>query len=182
MKKWAVFILLFAFSTAVLAKDTLVTTQGRKYHGVVIARRSGNWVIRTSDGSVVEIPEAITAMIIRDKIVYDIANGQKYYLDVKRPFMPFMILGVAAGAYGYKRFADYDKLHRAAEEQRQSFPDEVINTNDQKTALAEGIVSMLVCAGSFYIALRPLKVKVPMGTIELSLQAPRPGIMVSMRF
>jgi len=182
MRKLIIIILLISFAGAVMAKDILVTIQGKKYHGTVIDRRGGNFVIRTADGSVVEIPESITAQIIRGNIVYDLKLGQKYYLEVRRPFLPFIILGVAAGAYGYKRFNDYADLHRAAEEQRKLFPEEVVNTKDQKTALAEGIVSVLVCAGSFYIALKPMKVKVSMGTIELSMQAPRPGVMLSFKF
>lgn len=182
MQKLLVFILIFCFVTGVIAKDTLVTIQGKKYHGTVINRSGGNWIMRTSDGAVVEIPESITIRIIRGNIVYDMELGQKYYLEVKRPFLPFAILGIAAGAYSYKRFADYSKLHRDAEAQRAAFPDEVINTSDQKGALAEGVVSLLVSAGSFYIAFRPLKVKVNMGTIELSLQSPRPGVTLSFQF
>jgi hypothetical protein len=182
MRKLIIIVLLISFAGAVMAKDTLVTLQGKKYHGTVIDRRGGNWVIRTEDGSVVEIPESITAKIIRGNIVYDIQLGQKYYLEVRRPFLPFIVLGVAAGAYGYKRFNDYADLHKSAEAELQDQGQDVTNTKDQKTALAEGIASLLVCAGSFYIALRPLKVKVDMGTIELSLQAPRPGVMLSLKF
>ena len=182
MKKVIVIILLISFAGTVMAKHTLVTLQGKKYHGTIIDRRGGNFVIRTEDGSVVEIPESITAKILQGNIVYDLELGQKYYLEVRRPFLPFIVLGVAAGAYGYKRFNDYSELHSAAEEQRKLFPDGVVNTSDQKTAIAEGIVSMLVCAGSFYIALKPMKIKVPMGTIELSFQAPRPGVMLSLKF
>jgi len=184
MKKLAVLVLVFCMAGALAAKDTIVTRQNKKYYGVVIDRKGGHFVIRITDGSIVEIPEENVSKITRDNVVYDLEAGLKYYLEVKRPFLPFVVLGVAAGAYAVKRFNDYADLHREAEEElaQGGAVGAVINTRDQKQAIAEGIVSTLFSVGSFYIAVRPMKVKVGMGTIELSMQAPRPGVMLSLRF
>ena len=97
-----------------------------------------------------------------------------YYIEVKRPFLPLAILGIGAGIYAVKEFQDYQ------ENQRKTNETGVQDLSSSKNALALGIASTLISLGSFYIALRPLEIKVPIGKIKMSVMPG--GVRLAMNF
>ena len=60
------------------------------------------------------------ARINRDNQILDFITGERYYLEVRRPYLPFAVLSIATGAYAVNRFQEYDRLHKKAEKQRES--------------------------------------------------------------
>ena len=152
-----------------LADDIIVTKRGRKYHGKVIRITEKGFVVRTVEGSVIVLPKVNISKIYRENKVLDFEEGMSYYLEIRRPFLPFVVLGIASGAYAVNRFNAYKdekdriKLGDAAQSG-------VKDTDDKSsTYLAWSIVSGLFSIGSFYVAIRPMEVKVPIGRLKLSM-------------
>jgi hypothetical protein len=154
--------------------DILETRKGVKYRGKILkiqdTKEGKAIVIKTDEGGTVAVFQKEVARIYRDNQVLDFMTGERYYLEVRRPYLPFAILGIATGAYAVNQFQEYNRLHDKAERERKEadVTSDTINTSDQKTAMALGIVSGIVSVGSFYVAVRPMEIKVPMGKINLS--------------
>lgn len=179
MKKIIVFFLLLVFSTHVFGADIIITKQKKKYHGKVIKITEKGFVIRIVDGTVIVLPKSNVSQIIRGKNVFDIENKVRYYIEVRRPYLPFVVLGIAAGVYCVDRFQEYQKER---ERIKNSIPqDELKNVDDKSgTYLAWSVVSGLFSIGSFYVAFKPLEVKIPMGQLNLSATPNR--VMLSFHF
>ncbi len=107
-----------------------------------------------------------------------------YYLEVRRPFLPFVVLGIATGAYALGKYREYQDKKTQAEQAIDDLPgqgqDYTYLDDQSKKALAWSIVSGLFSVGSFYVALRPLEVKVPIGKINLSTTSS--GISIALHF
>ena len=108
-------------------------------------------------------------------------GDQKYQLGVRRPFLPFAVLGVVTGAYAVKSFGDY-KAER--DRVKNATPADLQNIDDKsKTFLAYSVVSALFSVGSFYIAFKPMEVRIPLERIErISFNATSSGISVAFHF
>lgn len=179
MKRLVSIILLLCFVPQVFCADVIVTKKNRKYHGTVVAKNEKGFVIKTVEGSFVVVPEDHVSKIIRGNLVYDLEEKMKYHLEVRRPFLPFLVLGLATAAYSVKKYQDY-RTHRDQAEEEKIGP-EYTNLSDQsKKDLAWCIVSGLFSAGSVYVALRPMEVKVPIGRISLSSTST--GVTLALHF
>ena len=182
MKIIICFLLCLCFISQAFGGDIILTKQNRKYNGKVIKRTAKGFVVRTVEGSVVVIPSENMKMIYQGNKVYNFDEGLAYYLEKRRPFLPFVILSVAAGAYSVRKYRDYQDHHDQAEAEKliEAGP-EYTNLKDQsKKDLAWCVVSGLFSLGSFYVALKPMEVRVPIGRINLSM-APR-GVTLALHF
>jgi len=160
------------------AADTIVTKKNRKYHGKVIKIIDKGFVVRTVEGSIIVIPKENISKIFRGNKVLDLEEGMSYYLEVRRPFLPFIVLSIATGAYAVKKFQDYQNER---ERVKNSTLGDLVDTSDKsKTHLAWCIASGLFSLGSFYVAIRPMEVKVPIGRINVSTTSN--GITVALHF
>lgn len=183
MKKAIFILLIFFFIPQVLGADLIVTKQNARYRGKVIKITDKGFVVKTVEGTVIVLPKDQIYKIYReDKTILDFVEGTRYYIQVKRPFLPFVFLGIAAGAYAVNKFQDYQLHHRQAEDEKiQNAGPDYQNLNDQsKRDLAWCIVSGLFSAGSFYVAFRPMEVKVPLGRINVSTTSN--GVTVALHF
>ena len=179
MKRAICILLLFCMVPSVFATDIIVTKAKKKYHGKVIKiTDNGGYVVRVTDGTVIVLPKTSISKIIRDNTILDFEAGMRYYLEVRRPFLPFAVLGVATGIYSINKFQDYSEHKKLADEQEDEADADWLQ--ESKKDLAWGIVSGLFCIGSFFIALRPLEVKVPMGRINLSTTSK--GVILAFHF
>lgn len=172
--RWLIFILLLLMASRIFALDILETRKGAKYRGKIVkvqnTKEGKAFVMKTEQGSTIAIFQKNVARIYRGNQVIDLVTGERYYLQVRRPYLPFAVLGIASGAYAVNRFQEYNRLHDKAEKERREagVDDDTINTKDQKNAMAAGIVSSIVCVGSIYIAIRPMEIKVPIGKVKVS--------------
>jgi hypothetical protein len=178
MRKISVLIVFLWFVPLVFGTDLIILKNGHEYKGQVTKIVDNKFVVKTLEGNVIGIPKANVAKIIRDNKVLDFVAGESYYLETKRPFLPFIVLGVATGAYSVKKFQDY-------QDHRKESNDETLpgyqNMKDQsKKDLAECIVSGLFCAGSVYVAFKPIEVKIPIG--KLNISAVPNGVMLALHF
>jgi hypothetical protein len=165
--KTAVWLVTLGLFSNVLAMDTIITKQNRKYQGKVVKNTEKGFVIQTLDGSMVVLAKSGIAKIYRDNKLLDFETGMSYYVEVKRPFLPLGILGIGSGIYAVNRFQAYqDNRREAAKYDTLSLGAEYLGQSKKNLAL--GIVSTIVSLGSFYIALRPLEMKVPIGKIRMS--------------
>jgi hypothetical protein len=184
MKRVVYILLFFCLLSHAIAADVIVTKQNKKYHGTVIKITDNGFVIRTVDGAIFVLPKNQISKIIRNRDILDFDDMTRYYVEIRRPYLPFIVLGGATAAFAVKKYQDYKKERDRINEARESnqVPDDEIKdmTDASKRHLAWCIVSGLFSAGSFYIAFRPMEVKVPMGRINLSM-APN-GVMLSMQF
>lgn len=181
MRKMITIFLVLCFFSHAFGEDIIVTKQKRKYYGKVINRNENGFLLKQADGSVIVIPIENISKILQGKTVYDFEEKMKYILEVRRPFLPFIILGVAAGAYGVKRYQDYQDHHQKAQEALQEPGDDYTYLNDQsKKDLAWCVVSGLFSAGSFFIAFKPLEVRVPIGKLNFSTTSN--GVTLALRF
>ena len=179
MKRVICVILLFCVVSQVLATDVIVTKKGRKFQGKVIRIIEKGFVVRTTDGSVIVLPKNNISKIYRDNKVLDFEEGMSYYLEVRRPFLPFIVLAITSGAYCIDRYGQYRNDKEDAED-AVGDEDELQYLNSSKKALAATIISGLFCVGSFYIALRPMEVRVPIGKIRMS--ATSSGVTLALHF
>ncbi len=108
MKKTATILLLLCLTPHAFAADTIVTKKNQKYHGKVIDRNTKGFVIQTVEGSLVVIPQENISKIIRDNKIYDLEQRISYYLEVRRPFLPFIVMSIVTGAYCVKSFQSYN--------------------------------------------------------------------------
>ena len=170
MKKIAILVLLFALLPQLVRSDVIVTKQNQKYNGKVIKMTEKGFVVRLTTGDAIVLSRDKVAKIYRGNELIDLEMGMRYRITVNRPFLPFAILGFASGGYAVKRFRDYQKTHDSAE---QELVDEGLsdtsNTKDEKKILAESILWGIVSVGSFYVALKPVEVKVPIGRLNVSV-------------
>jgi hypothetical protein len=184
--RWIVISIFLLMATQSFSGDILETRKGVKYCGKIIkiqdTKEGKAVVIKTDEGGTVAVFQKEIARIYRDNQVLDFMTGERYYVEVRRPYLPFAVLGIATGAYAVNRFQEYNRLHDKAERERElaGVDAETINTSDQKNAMALGIVSSLLSVGSFYVAIRPMEIKVPMGKINLS-GIPK-GVRLSLHF
>lgn len=180
MKKWIVFFFVLCLVPQLFGQDTIVTKKNKKFQGRVVERSPDGFVIRTTDGNRIVIPTDNILKIVRGNTVYDFEERVKYYLEVRRPFLPFIVLGIASGAYGIKKYQDYSDNRRKANDALAGggIPADYQYLNDQsKRDMAWCIVSGLFSAGSFYVAFKPMEVKVPIGPINIGFH-PR-GVTVA---
>jgi hypothetical protein len=184
MRKIIIMGLFLFFVPYLFGADTIVTKQNKKYHGKVIKITEQGFVIRTVDGTVIVLPKTSVTKIVRDDLVLDLEKGERYRVESKRPFLPFVILGVATGAYAVREFQNYQDHSRRAQDKLDeldsSDPDYTYLLDQSKRSLAYSIVSGLFCIGSFYVALRPLEVRVPLGRINLG--ATPQGVTLALHF
>ena len=168
MKRAVIIILLLGFGLTAWGSDTIVTKSNQKHRGTVVNKNDQGYVMRMKDGTLVVVPIQDISRIVRNNKVYDFEKRMGYYLETKRPFLPFIILGVAAGAYSVKRFQDYLK-ERDRVEAREGDDDVQDLTDKSGSHLAWSVASGLVGAGSFYIAFRPMQIMVPIGPINVGV-------------
>ncbi len=170
MKKIAILVLLLALIPQLVRSDVIVTKQNQKYNGKVIKITEKGFVVRLTSGDAIVIPKNKISKIYRGDELLDLEMGMRYRITVNRPFLPFAILGAASGGYAIKRYRDYTKAHKDAEKE---LVDEGLsdtsNTKDEKKILAESILWGILSVGSFYVALKPIEVKVPIGRLNLSI-------------
>ena len=184
MKRLISIILCVCFVSQLVAADVIVTKNNRRYNGTVVRIIDRGFVVRTAEGNVILIPKDSIARIYRDNKVLDFEEGMSYYLEVRRPFLPFVVLGIATGAYALGKYREYQDKKTQAEQAIDDLPgqgqDYTYLDDQSKKALAWSIVSGLFSVGSFYVALRPLEVKVPIGKINLSTTSS--GISIALHF
>ena len=178
MKKVVCIIVLCLWTTSAFGADIIVTKQKQKYHGKVVRIIDRGFVVRTVEGSVIVIPKENISKIYRENKVLDFEERMSYYINVRRPFLPFIVLGAAAAAYSVKKYNDYSNERNRI---NSSTPEDLVNMEDKsKTHLAWCVVSGLFSVGSFYIAFKPMEMKVPIGRLNLS--ATSQGITLALHF
>lgn len=171
MKKIVMIILCLMLLPNLVHSDVIITKQNQKYNGKVVKITEKGFVVQLIEGSAIVLPKDNVSMIYRGNELLDLRNGMRYRVMTNRPYLPFAILGAASGGYAIKRFNDYQKVRKAATEEvsQQGLDPNTQNTKDEKKILAESILWGIVSIGSFYIALKPVEVKVPIGRINLSM-------------
>lgn len=181
MKKYYYILLWFVFISNALGADTIITKQNNKYVGSIVNRTEDGFGLRRSDGSMLVVPTEDISKIVRGNIEYNLIEGMKYRLEVRRPFLPFVVLGVVTGAYAVKSYGDYQNER---ERVKALTPTDLQNTDDKsKTYLAYTVVSALFSAGSFYISFKTMEVRIPLERIErISFNATSSGISVAFHF
>ena len=173
---------LICLAPALLGQDIIKTKSNQKYVGkiVKVSKKNRSFVIKTDQGNMVAVKFADVLTVQRGNKIIDLKAGESYYLEVRRPYLPFAILGVASGVYSVSQFQEYqkrkDKFNSGSESGEQNLKD------DSGEAMALGIVSGLVSLGSFYVAIRPLEVKVPIGKVKVSGSPMGNGVMLSLHF
>ena len=183
MRRVAVVILMLCMIPQLLKADIIVTKDNNRYTGKVVKILPKDFAVKLNDGTVIIIPKNKVSQIIRNNIVLDLDQGIRYFVEKRRPFLPFLILGTATGIYSFKKFKDYKDHKKQADDlaAQAGMQEGYQNLNDQsKRDLAYGIVSAIFSVGSYYISLKPMEVKVPMGKINLSA-SPR-GINLALHF
>lgn len=149
--------------------DIIVTHKNQKYNGKVVKITEKGFVIQLIDGNAIVLPKDNVSMIYRGNELLDLKNGMRYRISVNRPYLPFAVLGAASGGYAIKRYNDYQKVRKNAKSELQGLGPDTQNTKDEKKILAESILWGIVSVGSFYIALKPVEMKIPIGRINLSV-------------
>jgi hypothetical protein len=180
MKKVFCFFLLFAIGAQIAAADVIETKNGRTYNGKIIKTVDGKVVIQTDEGSMIGIPRTSLARVRRGKEVFDFVTGERYYYEVRRPFLPFTVLSVACGAYSVIQFQEYRKEKKNYDDQKKEQPD-VQNLQDKSGQhMTAGIVLAICSTGTFLMAVKPMEVKVPVGKIKIGM-APN-GVRLALNF
>lgn len=161
------------------AADVIETKNGKTYNGAIVKTVDGKVVIRTDEGNMIGIPRTSLARVRRGKEVFDFETGERYYYEVRRPFLPFTVLSVACGAYSVIQFQEYSKLKKKYNDQKED-PD-VQNLRDNSGQhLTAGIVLAVCGAGSFIMAIKPMEVKVPVGKIKVGMSPT--GVRLALNF
>ena len=182
MKRLLYVLILLGFASHLAGADVIETKTNRKYNGKIIKIVDDKIVIKTEEGNMVGIPKSSLARITRGKEVFDFVSGERYYLEVRRPFLPFMVVSVACGAYSVVKYQDYQRSHARFEKQKQE-ADAADATNLQDTSkkdLSTSVILAVCSAGTFIMALKPMEVKVPIGKIKIGM-TPN-GVRLSMNF
>jgi len=174
MRKWICIFLILCLIIPSLSADIIITKQNKKYHGKVIRVTEKGFVVRTTDGSVIVLPKNHVSKIFRGKKVLDLEKKISYYVEIRHPYLPFAVLGIATGVYAFRKFQDYKDNKKEADDAKN-----IADATDHqyfaksKNDLAWCSVSVRFSVGSFYVALRPMEVKVPIGRINLSARSGR---------
>lgn len=175
MRKWCCIVLILCLFIPSIHADIIITKQNRKYNGKVIRVTEKGFVVRTSDGSVIVLPKNSVSKIFRGNKVLDLENRMSYYVEIRHPYLPFAVLGIATGVYAVSRYQDYRDHKEQADRALQDAgaTDHQYLADKSKSDLAWSIISGLFSIGSFYVALRPMEVKIPIGRINLSANSNR---------
>ncbi|MBN1780128.1 hypothetical protein JW948_03315 [bacterium] len=174
MKVKIIVLVLLLSVTQIFSLDIIETRKGMKYRGSIVkvqnTKEGKAFVIKTEQGGTVAVYQKDVARIHRDNQIIDLITGERYYLEIRRPYLPFAVLSIATGAYAVNRFQEYNRLKEKADKERElaGVDDETINTSDQKNAMGAGIVASIISVGSLYVALRPMEIRVPLGKINVS--------------
>ena len=107
MRRWICILLIFCFLIPSLHADIIITKQNKKYHGKVIRVTEKGFVVRTTEGSVIVLPKNYVSKIFRGNKVLDLEKKMSYYVEIRRPYLPFAVLGIASGVYAIRRYQDY---------------------------------------------------------------------------
>ena len=102
MRKWMTSIIILFLTFSLYGADVIVTKSGAKYRGKVIRIIDTGFVVRTVEGSVHVIPKENLSKIYRGNKVLDFEENMSYYLEIRRPFLPFIVLGIASGVFSVK--------------------------------------------------------------------------------
>ncbi len=180
MKKITCIIILLCLASNLLSSDLIVTKNNKKYRGHFLRRTERGLLLKTDSGTLIVLPiEQISKIYRSDKSIWDFETRTRYYLKKNHPFLPFIFLGLATGAYAVQKYQDYQKHKQQAESEEQMANADYL-ADQSKRDLAWCIVSSLFSAGSIYVAFIPMEVKVPIGRINLS--ATSNGINIALHF
>ena len=171
--------IVFLFFAQICMADIIETKTNKIYKGKIIKTSEKGIAVRTEEGNTVVIPKNQLARIQRDKKVYDFLNGEIYYLEKRRPFLPFSVFSVSLGAYSVTKFQDYQKNHKKAEEAKKEDPS-VQNLKDKSGKdLAMSIGFGICSVATLILALKPMEVKVPVGKISMHVTPTHIGLALS---
>ncbi len=177
--KWKLYFLIISIlGIQSVFGDTIVTTDKKKYEGKIVKRSEKSYVVRTTDNQMVIVPRNNLWRIYQGEDVIDFKEKMRYKVKVGRPYMPLSILGVAAGIYSVTEFNRYSKNKKKYEAQEEENQADYLGKSNQ--ALATGIASAIISVGSFYIALKPVEMKIPVGRIQVSAASNQ--VQVSLHF
>lgn len=160
MKKGLYLICLIMFSSQLWAADLIITKNNRKYYGTVVKRIDNTFVIRTVEGTEVNLNLDQISEIHRGDIVLDFKTNMRYKIEKQRPLLPLAVLGIATGVYAINQYGVY-------QDKKEEFSDPE-DTRSADKYLAYSLASALVSVGSFYFALKPVEVRVPHGQLKIS--------------
>jgi hypothetical protein len=182
MKRILCVLVLLALTPRLTGADFIETKNSRKYNGKIVKIVGDKVVIKTDEGNMIGIPRSSLSKITRGKEVFDFDLGERYYLEVRRPFLPFMVVSAACGAYSVVKFQDYKRKHAQYEaDKKEAGAEGTVNLKDNsKNDLSTGVILAVCGAGTFIMALKPMEVKIPIGKIKLGM-APD-GMRLSLNF
>lgn len=180
MKKLCAALAVLLMGVQFAAADVIETKNGRTYNGAIVKTVDDKVVIRTNEGSMIGIPRASLARVRRGKEVFDFVTGERYYYEVRRPFLPFTVLSVACGAYSVVQYQEYKKEKDRIKELEKDA--EGAQSLDDKSGqhLTASIVLAVCGAGSFIMAIKPMEVKVPVGKIKVGMSPT--GVRLALNF
>jgi hypothetical protein len=176
MKRILYVLILLAVTSSLTGADLIETKNNRKYNGKIVKIVEDKVVIKTDEGNMIGIPKSSLSRITRGKEVFDFDAGERYYLEVRRPFLPFMVVSMACGAYSVVKYQDYQKNRK----ENQPGANGETNLKASKKDLGTGIILAACSVGTFIMAIKPMEVKVPIGKIKLGM-APE-GMRLSLNF
>jgi hypothetical protein len=183
MKRFVFTLLLLVFMSQGFGADLIITKENRKFKGQVVKVADEKFYVRTTDGTNLAIPRSHVARIYRGNKLLDFEEGMTYLVEKKHPYLPFIVLSVASGAYSVNRYQEYNRRKDAYNEYKNSpdYDSELQDVTDNSgKALAESIIFGLFSAGSFYFAVKPMEIRIPVGKIQLG--AAPGGVRLSLNF
>ena len=160
------------------AVDRIITKNNRSYRGKVVNRVDDKFVIKTVEGDEIRLPVDEVSEIQRGDVILDFNTYMRYRIEKQRPLLPLAILGIATGVYAINQYGVYQDKKTEYDQKRLDANAEPLENPGKY--LAYSIASALVSAGSFYFALKPVEVRVPVG--QLKLGATRQGITLALCF
>jgi hypothetical protein len=181
MKKILCIFLLLGFASQVFGTDLIETKKKRVYKGKIVKIVDDKVVIKTEEGSMIGISKSSLSKVTRGKEVFDFQKGERYYLEIRRPFLPFTVLSAACGVYSVLKFQDYKRNHNKYEkEKKDADAKDTTNLKDQsKKDLSTGIILAVCSVGTFIMAIKPMEVKVPIGKIKISMTSTGVGLALN---
>jgi len=182
MKRLMYVLILLGVTSYSAGADLIETKNNRKYNGKIVKTVEDKIVIKTDEGNMIGIPRSSLARVTRGREVFDFVTGERYYLEVRRPFLPFMVVSAACGAYSVMKYQDYQRNHdRYEKEKLEADASGTVNLEDtSKKDLGTSVILAVCSVGTFVMALKPMEVKVPIGKIKLGM-APN-GMRLSLNF
>lgn len=185
MRKFVFIIIFFAVAAHCFSQDLIITKQDKKYKGKVVKLTEKGFILRLVDGTIIVVPKKDIVRIHRGKMIIDLEKKMRYYKEVHHPYLPLLVLGIAAGAYSIKKIGDYqnekDRIKKHAKEMELNPALKNIDDNSGEY-LTHCIISGLLCLGSSYIAFRPMEVTIPIGPIKMSANYSYKRVMLSFHF